>query len=137
MQVKKTMYLLLLTSIMSSCLSVKGKLSYYQKHMQAMADKYHEKVTFAQNPDSAKVFHETWSRLSKKQIKQMLDEQEREMVLMPDTFMVVTTSTDSLPNGFVATQKIDAKNIYIKNKNKIKYIKDHHIHEPYIHLIEK
>ncbi|WDF55812.1 hypothetical protein [Mucilaginibacter sp. KACC 22063] len=123
----------------SSCMSVKGKIAYYRKHLQKLAVRYHEKVTFTQDvdPDSLKVANGDWAKKSKKQIKQMLDETEREMVLMTDTFIVVKTSVNNNQNGVIATQSIDIKNIYIKNKNKISYIKKHHIIDSTIHIIEK
>ena len=94
-----------------------------------MRIRYNQKITTTIDADGdPKVMR----KASRKEIDQYLDQLEHGVAIMPDSFVLQKQEPGNDSMGRWTMQiKIDTI-MYIKNKNKIKYIKEHNISLPYI-----
>ena len=123
----------LLFLLTNSCMSVRQKENYLSKKVGDISQRYDQKIT---KDVGANI--DTLRNISKKQLKLYLDTLELMVATMPDSFNVSTHDGGFDTSASAGTFRIRFDSItYIKNKNKIKYIKKHNISLRNIILLER
>jgi hypothetical protein len=114
-------------------MTIKQKEHYVIRRVEAMQLRYNQKITTT--IDSNRNINEL-RKASRKVLNQHLNYLERMVATMPDSFVVNQgpVRTDSL-GKWTMLVKIDTV-MYIKNKNKIKFIRENNLTIPHIRFIE-
>ena len=131
----KVLLCVLFVLTISSCMSTKAKTNYLREHLLKMGVKYNLKVDYPKYEDISESAKRRMRNSSVKDLKRSLDSVEQKMVTMPDSFAVISNSPNPT-NGNVGSIRIDTKDGYITNKNKIKYIRKHHMSGSDIHIVD-
>lgn len=115
-------------------MSIRQKDSYLKGGIANISQLYGQKINTTKD---AGANIDTLRSVSKKQLKLYLDTLERIVATMPDSFNVSTHDGGFDTSASAGTFRIRFDSItYIKNKNKIKYIKKHNISLHNIILLE-
>lgn len=125
----------LLFLLTNSCMSIRQKENYLDKGVEHLRQHYEQKIDVTKD---VRANRDTLKNISKKQLKLYLDTIERIVATMPDSFNVSTHDGGFDTSASAGTFRIRFDSItYIKNKNKIKYIKKHNISLRNIILLER
>jgi hypothetical protein len=137
---KKNTLLIVVAVLFCSCMSANSRLNYMRRYLNNAAVSFNLKADFLPKnqpiPDSVrrKVASLKW-----KELRRGLDSSVAEMAIMPDSFRTVKRqlTEDDKERGITASDGIDIKTWYILNKNKIKFLKEHHITRPNVIIVDK
>lgn len=137
---KRSYYLIVLVMISACSPSIEKKYLFVRQNIIRITKQFDQHVSRPEllsikMPDSLR---EAYDTVSIKELKKQLSIIERNLALMPDS---ITFKKEVIRDekGMIKSMSMvpDMNEVFIYNKNKIKYIRKHHLDTSKVKLIEK